>query len=306
MDEAITEWKKVIELDTQNASARYKLGVALKAKTDLDEAIDTFEDVIRRQPDFTAAHFGLASALAEAKQWDRSARLYAAALNQFGAPLWAGPCYEAIRSDEVFTRLTAQQPDDRLPRMTRARLFVFQHDWKRATAEYAHVYESLASIDPARLLPEGGDDILSYGWVLLLLEDRPSYERLCKKWAARVGDSPAWGYSLSRAQALSPHATVPARQIVERTGRAVQARPTPWELHTLSLAHYRNGELELSIERTQESNRGNWSGSTKALNGIVLAMAHSRLGHAEDACKSLRQSLELAGRASPEQLPRVE
>ena len=120
----------------------------------LDEAIAAFEEVIRRQPDFTEAHFGLASALAEAKQWDRSASVYAAALKRFGADDWPGPWYEAIRSDEVFTRLTAQQPDDRLPWIMRARLHVFERDWKRAAADYARVYESLASIDPAKLLPE--------------------------------------------------------------------------------------------------------------------------------------------------------
>ena len=36
----------------------------------------------------------------------------------------------------------------------RARLHVFQRDWKRAAADYARLYESLASIDPANLLPE--------------------------------------------------------------------------------------------------------------------------------------------------------
>ena len=34
-------------------------------------------------------------------------------------------------------------------------------------------------------------------------------------------------------------------------------------------------------------------------------MTYSRLGHAADARKSLQQALELAGRASPEQLPGV-
>ena len=76
-------------LDPKSASAHYHLGMALKAEGDLDEAIAAFEEVIRRQPDFAEAHFGLASALAEAKQWDRSASVYAAALKRFGARLMA-------------------------------------------------------------------------------------------------------------------------------------------------------------------------------------------------------------------------
>ena len=188
----------------------------------------------------------------------------------------------------------------------RARLHVFERDWKRAAADYARVYESLASIDPAKLLPEGGDDLFGYGCLLLLLGDRHGYEQFCKKWADRVGDSPAWGYCLARAWAVSPRPVVPAQQIVERAEKAVQAGRAPWNLHVLSLAHYRNGEFKLAIERALESNGGNWGGGAKALNWVVLAMAHSRLGHAADARESLQQALELAGRASPDQLPGVE
>ena len=213
-----------------------------------------------------------------------------------------GPWYEAIRSDEVFTRLTAQQPDDRLPWIMRARLHVLQRDWKRAAADYARVYESRASIDPAKLLPEF-DDLFGYGCLLLLLGDRHGYEQFCKKWADRVGDSPAWGYSLARAWAVSARPVVPAQQIVERAGKALQADRAPWIIHVLSLAHYRNGEFELAIERALESN-GDWPGSSaKALNWLVLAMAHSRLGHAADARQSLQQALELAGRSEPRATP---
>ncbi len=305
-DEAIAEWKKAIELNPKLAYAHYKLGIALREKGRVDEAIAAFEEVIRLKPDFTDAHFGLASALAGAKQWDRSASVYAAALKRFGTPLRPGPRYEAIRSDEVFTRLTAQQPDDRLPRIMRARLRVFERDWKRAAADYARLYESLTSIDPAKLLPEGGDDLFSYGSVLLLLGDDHGYEQFCKKWADRVGDSPAWSSNLARAWSVSPRPVVPAHQIVERAEKTLQSGRAPWNLHVLSLAHYRNGEFERAIERAHESNGGDWGGSAMALNWVVLAMAHSRLGHASDARKSLQQALELAGRASPEKPPGVE
>ncbi len=85
----------------------------------------------------------------------------------------------------------------------------------------------------------------------------------------------------------------------------MQANRTSRDLHLLSLAHYRNGEFKLAIERALESNGGNWARSAKALNWLVLAMSHSRLGQAADAQKSLQQALELAGRASPEKLPAV-
>ena len=197
------------------------LGGALLAQKKYDEAIAAFEEVIRHQPDSTEAHFLLAAALAQAKQWDRSASVYAAALKRFGIQLWPGPRYEAIRSDEVFRRLTAQQPDDRLPWLVRARLHVFERDWKRAAADYARVYDRLASIDPANLLPEA-DDLFGYGCVLVLLGDRHGYEQLCNNWADRAGDSPAWAYSLGARLGGQPPPGCPC-PTDRRTGREVPA-----------------------------------------------------------------------------------
>jgi serine/threonine protein kinase/tetratricopeptide (TPR) repeat protein len=304
-DEAIARYRKAIELDPKFAGAYRNLALALRDQGNLDEAIVAFEEVTRRQPDFPEAHYGLASVLAQAKQWDRSARVYAAALKRFGGDHWPGPWFEAIRSNEVFTCLTAQQPDDRLPWIMRARLYVFERDWKRAAADYSRVNESWANMGPAELAPEG-DDLFSYGCLLLLLGDRHGFEQFCKKWADAVGDSPACRYSLARARAISPRPVVPSEQIVALAETILQAGRYPWNLHILSLAHYRNGEFELAAERALESNGGNWRGSAKALNWVVLAMAHSRLGHAADARKSLQQALKLAGRASPVQRARVE
>jgi hypothetical protein len=138
-----------------------------------------------------------------------------------------------------------------------------------------------------------------------LVGDRHGYEQFCKKWADGVGDSPTFRYSLARVWAVSPRPVVPARQIVERAGKVVQTGRYPWNLHILSRAHYRNGEFELAAERALESNGGTWRGSAKALNWVVLAMAHSRLGHATDASKFLHQAEKLVGRASPDQIPGV-
>jgi hypothetical protein len=207
-----------------------------------------------------------------------------------------------MRSEEFFTRLTALRPDDNLPRIMRARLHVLDRDWIRAAADYARLYESLASVDQTKLLREA-DDLVAYACLLLLLGDRPGYEQFCNNWADRVGHTQGWEYSLARAWAVSPHTVVPAQQVVEWARAPVQARRDAWCLHVLCLAHYRNGEFDLAIERSKESNARNWNGGAKSLNWLVLAMAHSRLAHAAEARTSLRQAHQLAGRPSPNQPP---
>jgi tetratricopeptide (TPR) repeat protein len=295
---------QIIKPDTQRARALNDEADALRAEGKLDEAISTLEEVILHLPNDADAHFKLASVLAESKQWDRSAKLYAVALERFGAPLWPGPWYEAIRSDEVFTRLRALRPKDRLPSIVRARLHVLLGDWNRAAADYARVSESLASRELSELVPEA-DDLIGYACLLLMLADYPGYEQFCKTWANRVGDAPGWEYSLARAWGLSARPVVSAPQIVEWAKKPVEAARNPWHLHVLSLAHYRNGQFDLAIQHADESNAGSWRGGAKSLNWLVLAMAHHRLGDVEKARMSLEQARLLVGRASSAQSPGV-
>jgi eukaryotic-like serine/threonine-protein kinase len=305
LDAAVAAYREAVDLDPRSPRHHDHLGHALRDQGDVEGAISAFEEVGRLQPDAVEVQFELASVLALSKRWDRSARVYSEALRRLGAEAWPGPWYEAIRSDEVFTRLTALRPDDRLPWIMRARLHVFQHEWKRAAADYARASESWASVEQAKLLGEG-DDLMAYACLHLLLGDRPGYERFCKTWADRVGHAPGWEYSLARAWAVSSRTVVPSQQIVEWARKTVHARRDAWYLHVLSLAHYRNGEFDLAIERAKESNAANWRGNAKALNWLVLAMAHSHLGQAAEAQTSLDQARILAGRASPMQHPGVE
>ena len=213
---------QIIEPDIQRARILNDEADTLRAEGKLDEAIAALEEVILHLPNDADVHFKLASVLAESKQWDRSARLYAEALQRFGTPLWPGPSYEAIRSDEVFTRLRALRPEDRLPWIVRARLHVLQGDWNRAAADYARVNESLASCEPSELVSEA-DDLIGYACLLLLLADHPGYEQFCKTWADRVGDAPGWEYSLRRPGELAHARLSPRRRL--SSGRKSQCKP---------------------------------------------------------------------------------
>ncbi|MCC7333527.1 MAG: tetratricopeptide repeat protein [Pirellulaceae bacterium] len=297
-DEVIAAHRRAMKFAPKFAADYLSRGSILwRENQDVNGAIAVFEEALRLQPDNYQAHFGFAVALVQSKQWDRAATVYGEALQQFGAPLWPGPWYEAIRSEELFARLTAQRPNDHLPWIMRARLDILQGDWKRAEADYVRVSELLAS--------GAQDDLFSYAGLLLLLADHPGYEQFCQKWAAQFGPDQSSKYIMPRACIISLHPVVPPQQLVERGKKLVQVRRDARHLHVLSLAHYRNGEFDLAIEYAKESNAGKWRGSVKALNWLALAMAHHCLGQADEARTSLEQALFLASQPNPDQPPGV-
>ncbi len=63
-EEAIQEYRQVIEIMPDYAAAHYNLGVALISKGNIDEAIQQFNQALRIQPNFTAGRNKLGVALA--------------------------------------------------------------------------------------------------------------------------------------------------------------------------------------------------------------------------------------------------
>jgi uncharacterized protein HemY len=88
---------------------------------------------------------------------------------------------------------------------------------------------------------------------------------------------------VARLCALAPDTVPDATRLVQIAERAVRAEPLPHHLHTLGLAHYRAGQFDEAIRQLHKSVAGRWSAN--AANWLVLAMAHRRLGHADEAQK---------------------
>jgi tetratricopeptide (TPR) repeat protein len=70
MDEAITQFRKAVEINPNFYEAHYVLGAALGQKAQLDEAISQFQEVLRLKPDYTAAQAYLEKARALVRQRD--------------------------------------------------------------------------------------------------------------------------------------------------------------------------------------------------------------------------------------------
>jgi tetratricopeptide (TPR) repeat protein len=80
--------------------------------------------------------------------------------------------------------------------------------------------------------------------------------------------------------------------------RAVQAAPkNVWFLHTLALVHYRSGRWAPALQRLREALSADprladdptWGG--RYLNWLLLALAHHRLGEADEAKRRLEQAI---------------
>jgi tetratricopeptide (TPR) repeat protein len=64
-DEAIALYRKVLELEPNDAVAHYDLALSLKYKGETKQAVEEFETAIRLKPGWCEAHFGLGATLYE-------------------------------------------------------------------------------------------------------------------------------------------------------------------------------------------------------------------------------------------------
>src|SRR5215469_5734473 len=58
-DEAITAYRKSLEIEPEDSLTHYNLALALKYKGDARQAADEFESALRLKPNWADAHYGL-------------------------------------------------------------------------------------------------------------------------------------------------------------------------------------------------------------------------------------------------------
>jgi WD40 repeat protein/serine/threonine protein kinase len=175
------------------------------------------------------------------------------------------------------------EPPDLVARQRRAHLFVRSGEWGRAAADFAQVF--------AALEPEEPWPWVDYARALVLKGDQEGYRRLCVRFvgSAEAGrhdymkPGMAWACVLAPGAVDDPAATI-------RLGEAGRAYdPTePGPLLALGLAHFRAGEWERTLTRLQEL--CDTHPESASLAWPVLAMAHQRLGHAEEARRWLERA----------------
>jgi tetratricopeptide (TPR) repeat protein len=180
-------------------------------------------------------------------------------------------------------------------------------DWRMSRDNLAHATAGLSYPDQEREIAEVAkfvvrlmpDDVgWQYSAALITLADDPGGTALRRTVRALLGRlertaNAKTAFELARAASLvSGVADNPARMVALAECGVAGDPKAPWRLHALALAHYRAGQFEAAIRRSEEALRVGWHAGSSCR--VVLALAHHRLGHAEEA----RSWLEKADRTS--------
>jgi serine/threonine protein kinase/Flp pilus assembly protein TadD len=271
---AIACFNKFIELRPNNAQIHHDLVDALTKQGRLDETIASYRKLIQRDPNNPQVHHRLGVAVGHQGKLDDAIAAYR----------------EALRLKPDFT--AAQEHLNNVAWHFASCADPKARDPKRA----AELVKHLLALNPnpellARCAP-----------MLLLADDTDTYRQLCVHVIGQLGDTkdPRTAYLVARIGALAPDAVPDPTRLVEIAERAVRVQPAPHYLHVLGLAHYRAGQLDTGIKQLRRSIEGNWTAN--AANWLVLAMAHQRLGHAEEARKWLDKAvrwIDNTGREAP-------
>jgi tetratricopeptide (TPR) repeat protein len=117
LEEAVTHYRKALEIDPEYARAHHNLGATLVRQGHLTEAIERYAEAVRLDPDHATYHVGLATALHRVERMDEAIEHYlealriephqADALNNLGvARMSRGELDQAIRaySEAIRTR----------------------------------------------------------------------------------------------------------------------------------------------------------------------------------------------------------
>ncbi len=149
-------------------------------------------------------------------------------------------------------------------------------------------------------------DFFDAACLALRIGDVAAYRRHCQAMVQRLGKTPSktGGRMLSWTGLLADNSGVETAPYLQQASNSMDKNTAldRWGSHVLGMSHYRAGRYEEAIEQAKQSTAPNPSWRSKHMNWPLLAMAHHRLGHAEEARKWLDRALEEWRRLSP--LPR--
>jgi tetratricopeptide (TPR) repeat protein len=303
-EEAIPFRMAAVAIRPQSTDAHYYLGLALRDKGAVEEAIASFKEAIRLMPeDAPGACINLGRLLLDK-----------------GAPGEALAAYD--QAIATMKHLLAQEP-----RYVRARTILRRARDERAVAlialgrrqEAEQAYQELQQAVAEYLELDPADHFNWFDEAVVRLQrgDTDGYRWICREMLARFGQTVNPEVILTTATTclLRPDAVQdlePVRHLVQRAlGVTEHSRSYPSYLLLSAMVDYRDGHFAKAVERLKKTlslvpDTHNYNRFSRTNNLILagnahafLAMAYHRLGEADQARLALDRATELVDQMDP-------
>jgi WD40 repeat protein/tetratricopeptide (TPR) repeat protein len=288
-DDALAEWCLVrLVAGWPNDAAAYlaraelrlRIGEASAEPAPIADDLGRAVEALKHDPELLLE---AGRAYAKAGKWDRSAAAFVEALDRLPEGNLQVPhhatCRELARWDESFVRAVKLRPDH-------AALWVGRGCYLARSSRWPEAADALAKVITSR--PPFGDRIV-YAGACVLAGDDDNYRAFVNR-LAKNGENPA------RLAVLAEKPPVEPARLIAWARQGLSGDPTSF--HVLGAAYYRAGQYERAIEQFALSLRGDW-GDHDVQNWLMLAMAHHRLGQADEARKWLDKATTLFDGLTP-------
>ena len=265
-----------------------------------EEAAADFAKAAELQGDHAAVWRGLGRAYAELRQWEKAAGAWTKAL-ALEPDLWdvwylRGLYHENFAPDldlaaGDYSEAIQRGAKSWIVRYNRGLVYLQSEEWDKAAADFAQIMEQ-ESIKT---------DVWHFDALAQLAGDHPDgYHRTCANLLKRFGQTqdPATANSVACTCALGPGALADLDSCVQLMDRAAARYKNYANLNTPGAILYRAGRFTASVERLNEAIQVQGGGGTPA-DWLFLAMAHHRLGHADEARKWLDKAAKWLDAANP-------
>ena len=135
----------------------------------------------------------------------------------------------------------------------------------------------------------------------MVLDDVKGHQQFCQELMDRPGEPKDAESATQMARVpQAPASVVDPERFVQWSTQAAEKHSEARFSHVLGLAQYRAGHFDAAIKSIEKSNSLEWSpASVKAQNWLILAMAHHRLGHTDEARKCSDTAQKLIDEAKP-------
>jgi tetratricopeptide (TPR) repeat protein/WD40 repeat protein/serine/threonine protein kinase len=298
-DWAADQFAQAAKLRPDDLFLRIERGRFHHARAEWDDAAADLTKALAQKDEDRSLHLDRGRAYAHLGRWDDAGADFARALELLLpiSPERSRIHAELARWPRAFTKTASLRPKDARLWIDQGLFYAERGLWDDAAAGIAKGF----ALDP----PKSAIQWLSQATLRLLAGDMEGYRKACGRMLKFSDVSTA--FETARACSLAPKAIADPLQVVQLAEKVVAARPrVAWHLHVLGRAHYRAGQFDQAIRRLHESLEVNPTWNARALDWLVLAMAHQHLGQKKEARQWLDQAtkwLEQAARDNATKAP---